>query len=866
MNIEKAVRELTAEEKAAIIAGTNFMYTNEVPRLGIPAMSMADGPHGLRKQTGKADNGVSESEPATAFPTAAALASGWNGENARKIGAAIAAECRHYGVHMLLGPGANIKRNPLCGRNFEYFSEDPLLAGAMAAAETEGIQSGGVGACVKHFALNNSENYRFAGNSLADARAVREIYLKVFECIVREAKPAAVMSAYNKVNGEFCAQNKWLLTEVLRGEWGFDGLVMTDWGGMHDRPASLAAGLDLEMPGDTAYCRRAVLDGLRQGTLAPEALDAAVRNILRAVGRYVCGNGENSASHAAPSAGEEEDAGIVEAGSSAAQAAPSAGEKECPRIAEEVRTDFAAHDALAARIAEDCAVLLQNDGLLPLSKAKKILAAGELFENMRYQGAGSSMINPTKVTPPRAAFDAMGISYAYARGYDAEEEKVRPRLIAEAVGAARCCDAVLVFAGLTDAAESEGCDRPHMRLAENQCALIDALVRTGRPVAVVLFGGAPVELPFAESVNAVLNMYLPGQNGGTAAARLLFGEANPAGRLAETWPLRYEDVPFGGAFGKNTCEVYAESVYVGYRYYTSAGKKVRYPFGFGLSYTSFACENLSVAEEGGRVFARCTVANTGARAGAEVVQLYVAPPPGGLIPVRELRAFQKVWLAPGERRSVELSFEKGDLRVWHAAAGVWAMRPGEYEVQICSDCETVLLREKIRIAGAAVPPLYEESVLAAYAPERLCAASPGDFKRMSGLAVPPEPPVRPLHMLSRFSDFRTAFWGRILRFFVLFAAARRGRRAKRLPSGTKKQNVRKGALFLRRVMDSCTPVSMSMTAGKMLPYNAAQGLVHLANGRLCRAIKCFCKRIEGPPPQREASGCGKKRRGKRPRT
>ena len=844
MDIEKILRELTEEEKAALVAGTNFMYTNGVPRLGIPSMSMADGPHGLRKQTGKLDNGVSESEPATAFPTAAALASGWNAENARRVGAAVAAECRHYGVHMLLGPGANIKRNPLCGRNFEYFSEDPLLAGAMAAAETEGIQSGGVGACVKHFALNNSENYRFAGNSVADLRAMREIYLKVFERIVKEAKPAAVMSAYNKVNGEYCAQNKWLLTDVLRGEWGFDGLVMTDWGGMHDRPASLAAGLDLEMPGDTAYCRRAVLDGLRQGTLAPETLDAAVRNVLRAVGRYVCGNAERMAANAAPAAGDKDG-----------------------RIAEEVRADFAAHDALAARIAEDCAVLLKNNGLLPLSKTKKILAAGDLFANMRYQGAGSSMINPTKVTSPRAAFDAMGISYAYARGYAADADKVGRSLVAEAVSAAQSCEIVLVFAGLTDFGESEGCDRPHMRLPENQLALIDALVRTGKPVAVVLFGGAPVELPFAESIDALLHMYLPGQNGGTAAARLLFGEANPAGRLAETWPLRYEDVPFGSAFGKNTGEVYAESVYVGYRYYASAGKRVRYPFGFGLSYTSFVCENLSVREEGGRVCVRCTVANTGARAGAEVVQLYVAPPPGVLIPVRELRAFQKVWLAPGESRAVELSFEKGDLCVYRAAAGAWAMRPGEYEVQICSDCETILLCEKFRIAGEDVPPLYEKSVSAAYAPERLCAVSRGDFERMSGLTVPPEPPVKPLRMESRFCDFRAAFLGRILHFFVLFAAARQGRRARHLPDGVKKQNKRKGALFLRRVMDSCTPVSMSMTAGRMLPYNAAQGLVHLANGHLCRAIKCFCKRIDVPPLPGEENGRGKKKnRGKQPRS
>ena len=391
VDIEKILSEMTVEEKAALVSGTNFMYTNEIPRLGVPALSMADGPHGLRKQTGQGDNGISESAPSTAFPTAATTASGWNPENTRKMGAAIAKECRHYGVHTLLGPGVNIKRNPLCGRNFEYFSEDPYLAGVIGAAEVEGVQSEGVGVSVKHFALNNSENYRFLGNSIASENTIRNLYLKPFEYIVRRAKPVTVMCAYNMINGVFCSENRWLLTEVLRNEWGFDGVVMTDWGAAHDRVAGIKAGLDLEMPGDTPACRRWILDAVADGTLPMEDLDKACRNILRYVDRYV-------------------------------------------KPAEPGAADWDAHHRLAADIAADCAVLLRNDGVLPLKGTEKLHIAGPLFETMRYQGAGSSMIHPTKVTSPKDAFDAHGI-----QGTSLE-----------------ACDTVLYFGGLTDEYESEG--------------------------------------------------------------------------------------------------------------------------------------------------------------------------------------------------------------------------------------------------------------------------------------------------------------------------------------------------------------------------------------------------------------------------
>ena len=586
VDIEKVISQMTVEEKAALVSGTDFMFTNPIPRLGIPSLSMADGPHGLRKQIAHDGSFVPKSEPSTSFPTAACTASGWNPGNTRRMGEAIAEECRHYGVHTLLGPGVNLKRNPLCGRNFEYFSEDPLLAGVIGAAEVEGVQSKGVGVSLKHFALNNSENYRLMGNSVASENTMRRLYLKPFEYIVKNAKPATVMCAYNQVNGVFCSENKGLLTDVLRDEWGFDGVVMSDWGAMRDRPASLKAGLDLEMPGDTAICRRRILDGIADGSLPQEALDTACRNILRWIDRYV-------------------------------------------QPADPAPIDWAAHHALAGDIAADCAVLMKNDGVLPLCGGEKLHITGELFANMRYQGAGSSMINPSMLTTPKDAFDAKGIA---------------------SVPLDRC-DAALVFAGLTDQCESESCDREHMRLPDDQLAMIDALCASGKKVIVVLFGGAPVELPFFDRVSAILNMYLPGQNGGTAVYDLLFGEKNPSGKLAETWPMCYEDVPCAASFGKELDEIYREGCEVGYRYYNKHNIPVRCPFGYGLSYTSF--EKTGWVKVGDSYSQ--TITNTGSRYGGEVAQLFLNG---------ELRGFRKVYLQPGESVTVTLTPEPDDSAVY----------------------------------------------------------------------------------------------------------------------------------------------------------------------------------------------------------
>lgn len=703
MDTDKLLSRMTVEEKAALVSGTDFMYTNPIPRLGIPSLCMADGPHGLRKQLESGDNDVGQSESATAFPTAACTASGWNPELLKQMGSAIAEECRYYGVHTLLGPGVNLKRNPLCGRNFEYFSEDPLLAGVLGAAMVEGVQSKGVGVSVKHFALNNSENFRIMGNSVVSENTMRKLYLKQFAYIVKHAGPAAVMCAYNQVNGVFCSENKWLLTDVLRDEWGFDGVVMSDWGAVRDRVLGLKAGLDLEMPGDTAICRRRILDAAADGSLPMEALDKACRNILHWIDKYCI-------------------------------------------PADPTPVDWEAHHRLAAEIAADCAVLLKNDGALPLRGTEKLHIAGPLFEVMRYQGAGSSLIRPTRITTPKDVFAARGVGSVP---------------LPES-------DTILYFAGLTDEYESEGVDREHMRLPEDQLREIAALCQSKKPVVVVLFGGSPVELPFCDQVSAILNMYLPGQNGGTATYQLLFGEKNPSGKLAETWPLRYADVPGGGSFGKGINEIYAEGCEMGYRYYNKHKIPVRFPFGFGLSYTSFAHTEW---QQNGSTYTQ-TITNTGDRFGGELAQLYIDG---------ELQGFQKVYLQPGESKTVSVTVEEDP------------------------------------------------------------ASSYSDI-----YAVPPEPSGRPITLESCLVDLRQTLPGRLLFKFIMSKADKQAKATKKLPDGPEKDNLRKGALFLKRILERNSLRSMAMAAGKSLPYNYAQGLAELTNWHLIRSARCFLKKIQVP--------------------
>lgn len=798
---------MTLYEKAALLSGTDFMYTNPIPRLQIPGINVSDGPHGLRKQASDAkDNGVSESEPATSFPTAATTASSWNPENVYRMGKAIATECSNYHVDILLGPGVNIKRNPLCGRNFEYFSEDPLLSGIMGAAEVKGIQEHGIGVSVKHFALNNSENFRFMGDSVADERAIREIYLMPFERVVKTAAPETMMCAYNKINGIYCCQNSWLLTNVLRKEWGFNGVVMSDWGATHERAKGVDSGLDLEMPGDSAISRKWIVEAAENGTLTEEKLNSAVENMLKLV------------------VARTEKKNMQQTGLGG--------------LSDETRD---AHHMLASEIAADSAVLMKNEGMLPLNRKDSFLVVGELFDKMRYQGSGSSMISPARVCTPKDAFEQSEVNYKYVKGYRENSTLVDQKLELEAIAEAKRSKKVLFFAGLTDYVESEGVDREHMKLPDNQTRLLDQLTLLNVEITVILFGGSSVELPFEKKVNAILNMYLPGQNGGQATADLLFGVKNPSGRLAETWVMNYEDVPFGNLFGKKAIEVYKESIFVGYRYYQTAGIPVRYPFGHGLSYTDFKYSNMKYVLEENELVVTGTLCNTGSYDGAEVVQCYVSVLNSKLWrPNRELKAFQKIFLRKGEVEDFELRIPQKDLEVFWDDKKVYVLENGTYEIQICKDVNTLIWTDSVEIKGEVLQNYQPVDVNRVYNGVHLELVTDSIFESMSKNRIPKEIPTLPITLESRFTDLKKTFMGRILFHFVISVAKNSEKRARKLPEGTERDNRIKGAIFLKRVLESNSLMTMCMTGGKTFPYHLACGFVEMANGHILKGIFKMC--------------------------
>ena len=663
--------ELTLEEKASLCLGSDFWHTRAVERLGIPAIMVSDGPHGLRKQPAEADHlGLSGSVPATCFPTASALGSSWDPGLVQQVGEALGRECVEQGVAVLLGPGINIKRSPLCGRNFEYFAEDPLLAGVLGTAMVRGIQSQGVGASLKHYAANNQETDRLRVSAEVDERTLREIYLPAFERVVTEAQPWTVMCAYNKVNGTYASEHTWLLTDVLRGEWGFTGLVVSDWGAVHDRVAALAAGLDLEMPPNLGVSDAAVVAAVRAGELDEAVLDRTVQRVLALVDR-------------APVA--------------------AAGEP----------VDADAHHRLARAVAGQCAVLLKNDGILPLEPAAgdSIAVVGEFARTPRYQGAGSSQVNPTRVD---VALDELraavpdGVEVAFAAGFGIDSTDDDEALAAKAVALAGRCGTVVAFLGLPASAESEGFDRSHIDLPANQTSLVASLAAANPRLVVVLANGSAVRLAgWDHHAGAVLECWLSGQAAGGAAADLLLGAVNPSGRLAETLPVRLEDSPSYLNFPGEAGHVrYGEGVFVGYRGYDALARDVRYPFGHGLSYTTFAYSDLAAEIfGGGDVAVTCRVTNTGDRSGQEVAQLYVGDPVASVArPVRELKSFQKLDLAAGESEVVTFELAARDLSYWSTKTSGWVLEGGDFEIAVGASSRDLRLTTTVEVDA---PPVQE---------------------------------------------------------------------------------------------------------------------------------------------------------------
>lgn len=671
-DVKELVSKMTLEEKAAMCSGADFWHTEAVERLGIPAGMVSDGPHGLRKQDLEADHlGVNESIKAVCFPTGCGAAASFNRELIGKMGEALGEECQAEGVGVILGPAVNIKRSPLCGRNFEYYSEDPYAASEIAAAHIKGVQSQNVGTSIKHFLANNQETRRMSVSAVIDERTLREIYLAAFEGAVKNAKPWTVMCSYNKINGVYAAENKKYLTDVLRGEWGFDGYVMSDWGAVNKRVEDLAAGLDLEMPSSGGINDRLIVEAVKSGSLDEKVLDRAVERILNIVFRFE----------------ENRDKTAV--------------------------FDLEKHHKLAEEVAGETIVLLKNDRILPLKESSRTAFIGKYAEKPRYQGGGSSHINSFKVTSALELV-AGNPGIVYARGFEDDKDEVDEKLLKEAVEAAKSAENAVIFAGLPDAFESEAFDRSHMRLPECQNTLIREIAAVQPNTVVVLHNGSPVEMPWIQEVKAVLEAYLGGQAVGAAVYGILYGRINPSAKLSETFPVKLEDNPsyLNFANEENTV-VYQEGVFVGYRYYDKKKMDVLFPFGHGLSYTEYSYSNLrldkKVMNEDEALSVSVDVENTGSMAGKEVVQLYVADRESTVSrPVRELKGFEKVALEPGEKKTVSFLLNKRAFAYYEVSLHDWYVESGEFAIEIGRSSRDIALSDTVTVNSLTrLPAVYD---------------------------------------------------------------------------------------------------------------------------------------------------------------
>lgn len=654
------ISQMTLKEKASLCSGKDFWHLKSIERLGLPEIMVCDGPHGLRKQNAENKKvGIGNSYPATCFPTAVTTACSWDRDLIYKMGQALAEECLQHGVSVLLGPGVNMKRSPLCGRNFEYFSEDPELAGEMGAAFIAGVQSKGIGTSLKHFAGNSQEMKRMTSNSIIDERALREIYLRAFEKAVKKSQPWTVMNAYNLLNGTYCSENDWLQNKVLRDEWGFEGAVVSDWGAVNDRVAGLNAGNDLEMPSSGGVNDAKIVEAVKCGVIDETTLDERVDKLID----------------------------IILKG--AANKKPG------------YKFDVKAHNLLSRQIAEQSMVLLKNDGnILPLKRVEGeyVAVIGAFADNPRYQGAGSSIINPTIIDSGRRAFNNSPISVKFADGYDRSgKRKNEDAYITEACNLAKNASKAVVFIGLTDDYESEGFDRSTMKLPDGHNRLVEAVSRVNDNVIVVLEGGSPVEMPWADDVKAILNAYLGGQSVAPAIVDVLTGKANPCGKLAETYPVCLKDTPTSFRYPDSKEDVqYRESIFIGYRYYDKVERNVRFPFGFGLSYTSFEYSDIKLKKknltkgEGAKV--TFTIKNTGDVAGSEIAQVYVSKPESKIFRApKELKGFVKIHLEPGEEKKVSVELDDRAFAFWNTATEDWCVESGEYKILVGSSSRDIRL-------------------------------------------------------------------------------------------------------------------------------------------------------------------------------
>lgn len=696
MDIKNLVEQMSLEEKCYFLSGKDFWSTRSVERLGIKSISLSDGPHGIRKQEGASDQlGLNKSIPATCFPTAATIANSWNPKLGEEIGACLGEEAISQDVGVILGPGLNIKRNPLCGRNFEYFSEDPYLAGKMAASYVKGIQSKGVAACPKHFAANSQELRRMASDSVMDERTLREIYLTGFEITVKEAKPKALMSAYNRINGIYANENQHLLQEILRDEWGFDGFVVSDWGGSNDHVAGVTAGAHLEMPTTGGDSDEELVRAVEAGAIPEEVVNQRVEELLKIV----------------MDVSEEADAQKGKA------------------------FNVEAHHAVAGKAAEESIVLLKNeDEILPLKPDAKVAVIGEFAANPRYQGAGSSVVNPTELESAMDVISEFPLDVVgYASGYP-RMGAADTRMEKDAVELAKKAEIVLLYIGLDEISESEGLDRKHMRIPESQIQLLGKLKEVNPYIIAVMSAGSSVEMPWIKDCKALVHGYLSGQAGAKAMLKVLTGQVNPSGKLNETYPFQYEDTPSAPYFpAKERNAEYREGLYVGYRYFETAGVSVRFPFGFGLSYTTFAYEHLKVA--GNQV--SFVLTNTGKRDGAEIAQLYISRSSEQIYrPAKELKGFEKVYLKAGESKNVTILLDDKAFRYYNQKTGRFEIETGEYTILVGASCGDIRLTERIFVQGTHAPVSEDKNVLTSYFSGNIRNVPDQEFAVLLGHEIP----------------------------------------------------------------------------------------------------------------------------------
>jgi len=695
LKYESLIGEMTLAEKAALMSGANFWNTKSIKRLGIPSIMLTDGPHGLRKQGGKADHlGLNKSLPATCFPTAATLANSWDVDLLKSVGKCLGKEAANEGVSVLLGPGLNIKRNPLCGRNFEYFSEDPYLSGKLAAAMIQGIQSEGVSACPKHFVANTQETYRMIIDEIVDKRALHELYLEGFRYAVQEGNPKTIMSSYNKINGVHANENQYLLQNVLTKDWEYDGLVVTDWGGNNNRVEGLIAGNALEMPSTNGMTDKDIVDAVNEGQIPESLLDKRVDTLLSLVYDTI------------------------------------------PEKRRETDFTYEMHHQKAIEAACHSAVLLKNEGsVLPIKdKGKKIAIIGDFAKTPRYQGAGSSLIEPTKIDNfLDAAYQSQFNIAGYEKGYKRYGGK-SIHLQKKACKLAEKVDIVLLFLGLDEGSEAEGVDRKHMKLADNQVELLEHIAQKNVDIVLILAGGSPVEMPFINKVKAILHGYLPGQGSGSALMKVISGEYNPSGKLAESYTLSYDDVVSSGYYpGRQLTAEHRESIYIGYRYYDTAKKEVLFPFGYGLSYTEFSYNDLKANEKEVSLI----VTNSGNVYGEEIVQIYDKPLEREIFHAeKELKGFTKVRLDPRESKEVTIKLDDHTFSYYHAEENRWVVEKGAYEILACASSRDIRLKQEINIKGEKRSLPYKKGSLAVYEKCDLDTISSNDFEMLLGREMP----------------------------------------------------------------------------------------------------------------------------------